>query len=355
MIQRIRTIFAKHGRHIATGALVAGFIFDFFTLTRIDQIYENVVFVTHLLIVSAGIMVFHILDQKEVRGRVSQYVHTLAPTIVQFSFGALFSGISIFYLRSATISVNIIFVAILFGLLIGNEFLREKYTRFIFQIAMLYFVLFSYLSLATPLLLGSIGAWIFLLSGLLSLVIIGIFVFVFSKINRRRFEQTRKPVLLAIGGIFVLMNVLYFTNIIPPIPLSLKHIDPYQSVIRSGNGYLARAEDVWWNPFDTVRILEGQPVYVFSSIFSPTRIDARVYHHWQYFDSKIGRWISTGRIGYEITGGRDEGFRGYTLKNNVFPGRWRVDVETERGQLIGRETFRIEYVEVLPELVNKEL
>ena len=43
-----------------------------------------------------------------------------------------------------------------------------------------------------------------------------------------------------------------------------------------------------------------------------------------------------------IAGGRDKGYRGYTFKQRVMPGEWRVDVETAEGRVIGRVSFRVE-------------
>ena len=43
-----------------------------------------------------------------------------------------------------------------------------------------------------------------------------------------------------------------------------------------------------------------------------------------------------------IAGGREGGYRGYTIKQRVMPGDWRVDVETPEGRIIGRVSFRVE-------------
>ena len=37
---------------------------------------------------------------------------------------------------------------------------------------------------------------------------------------------------------------------------------------------------------------------------------------------------------YEITGGRDDGYRGFTYKANIIEGQWRVDVITEEESLL---------------------
>ena len=50
----------------------------------------------------------------------------------------------------------------------------------------------------------------------------------------------------------------------------------------------------------------------------------------------------TDRIPIAIAGGRERGYRGYTVKQRVTPGNWRVDVETAEGRVIGRVSFRVE-------------
>ena len=66
--------------------------------------------------------------------------------------------------------------------------------------------------------------------------------------------------------------------------------------------------------------------------------------HWQQFFPNQDKWLTTDRLGYEIIGYRDGGYRGITRKRNISPGEWRVDVETEEGVLLGRINFQIEEV-----------
>ena len=42
-----------------------------------------------------------------------------------------------------------------------------------------------------------------------------------------------------------------------------------------------------------------------------------------------------------MTGGRDGGFRGYTYKNNVWNGLWKVEVITEEELILGVIEFEI--------------
>ena len=94
------------------------------------------------------------------------------------------------------------------------------------------------------------------------------------------------------------------------------------------------------------------PVYAYSAVFAPTDLKTKIFHRWMYKDEKSGKWIATDQLGFSISGGRDGGWRGFTFKRNVFAGRWRVEVITERGQVLGRATFRVVAVAAPPDLVS---
>ena len=85
----------------------------------------------------------------------------------------------------------------------------------------------------------------------------------------------------------------------------------------------------------------NERVYVFSSIFAPTDIKKLIFHRWKWYNDETGKWEIVEDIGYDITGGRDGGYRGYTYKNNVKPGLWKVEVITEEELVIGVIKFKI--------------
>ncbi len=84
----------------------------------------------------------------------------------------------------------------------------------------------------------------------------------------------------------------------------------------------------------------GDRIYLFARVFSPARFRDQIKVRWLYKDSKQG-WMSSDAIPLEISGGRDEGFRGYTFKQNYTPGDWRVQLETSDGREIGRIRFSV--------------
>ena len=65
-----------------------------------------------------------------------------------------------------------------------------------------------------------------------------------------------------------------------------------------------------------------------------------VEYHLKY-NEESNEWENVEDIGYDITGGRDGGFRGYTYKTNVTQGEWEVQVLTEEEQVLGVIGFHI--------------
>lgn len=55
----------------------------------------------------------------------------------------------------------------------------------------------------------------------------------------------------------------------------------------------------------------------------------------------ISAWEIVEDIDYDITGGRDGGYRGYTFKNNVKEGLWKVEVITNEELVLGVVDFKV--------------
>ncbi len=67
-------------------------------------------------------------------------------------------------------------------------------------------------------------------------------------------------------------------------------------------------------------------------------------HRWQYYDDETRSWVTASALSFSIHGGRSDGYRGYSVKRSLTEGKWRVSVETVRGQVLGRIPFTIEFV-----------
>lgn len=84
--------------------------------------------------------------------------------------------------------------------------------------------------------------------------------------------------------------------------------------------------------------IRGSGLYAYTAINAPRGLNERIYHVWQ----KDGQEVD--RIALDIHGGRKEGYRAWTRKQNFPPnpvGKWQVRVLTEDGQVIGVLRFKV--------------
>lgn len=336
LMQQYIALFQRYERYLFSLTLVVGFVVDNLTLTRIDLWLDNLVLIGYLAIAATGIAVVNVS-----RG----WPGVLAPYPIQYAFGGLFSGFVVFYSRSASWAASWPFLLALGVLLIGNEFFRTRYERLHFQAGIFFVALFSYAVFAVPVVVGKMGAAVFLLSGAISVACMALLLYLLFLASPARVREQQYVLARSVGVIFLVMNTLYFLNIIPPIPLALKEAGVYNRVERVAGDYILEREERPWYAFllpNTLKVPSGKPAYFYSAVFAPTRLNTEIVHHWQYFDDTTGEWVTALRVNLSIIGGRDGGYRTYSIKRNIAPGEWRVTVETPRGQVIGREKFRIE-------------
>ena len=371
-LDKAKKFYVKYEHRITPVAFFVGFMWDNLTLRRIDLLYENFVLLWDLFVVGLSIVVIHAYEAGYLRGkervnearpisvggRIAQKLVPFVPILMQFAFGGLFSAFLVFYSRSSSVLASWPFLLFLLMLFVGNELFRKRYAKLTFQISFFFIALFSYAVFALPILIGKMGPGVFLLSGALSLLVIALFTFALFRIVPSKMRQNRRALLLTIGGMYGMFHILYFANIIPPIPLSIKESGIYHSVERIGDEryiYKVSFEPAPWYLFSqdssgTFHWTEGERIYSYSAVFAPTKIDTIIFHRWSRFDEVKDDWVETSYLRFPIAGGRAGGYRGYTYKNNIQPGKWRVDVITERGQILGRRTFKVVEASSPPEL-----
>ena len=358
---RSQKIIEWYERRLAPVAFVIGFVFDSITFTRVDFLFDHVILIGHLLIAASGITLVNAYASGRLRGEFMARFALFYPLAIQFSFGALFSGFTVLFSRSGSIAGSWPFLLILAVILVGNEFFRERYKRFIFHIGIYFVALFSYAIIVVPVLLRDIGPWIFVLSGIASILAIAFLAAILAFVAPAIIRENRMRLIGTIGGIYLVFTLFYFTNVIPPVPLTLKHLGIYHSLERLDNGkYRLEYEDAPWYAFfdgasSTIHWMPGKKIIAFSSVFAPTDINTKIVHRWLYYDEAVGRWVERSTIGFTMKGGRDTGYRGYSEKKAITPGKWRVEVRTDRGELLGRTTFEVVETTAPPKLEIREL
>lgn len=331
-----------YARYIPTVALLWGLFWDTLTLRRPDNPFENAVVIAYLLL-SAGAIVM--LNLRRARSGADPSLLMLG--FLQFAFGNLTSALIVLYAKSGTFIGSVLFFAVFAALLVGNEFVRDKYSRVHVHIAVWYFLALSYFTIVIPILVGRIGDMMFVASVLASAGMVALLIAALYAVAARALLERLWHIAVSVGAIAALMCALYFTGNIPPAPLMMKHIGIYHFVERTAEGnYRGMFEPPRWYQFflDTANVYTrpaGAAAYCASSVFAPAGLSAPIFHRWEFYDPLAEKWVTTLRIPFTVSGGRASGYRGYSQSASLHAGAWRCNVETERGALIGRLSFEI--------------
>ncbi len=357
LYQKLKTFLERYERFLMPATLIAGTALDAITFRsiRIDTFF--LILGVYLVIVVATIVIMN-MDEKHVllqKGKAFSYARLIAPLVFQFLIGNLLSASLVFYWFGGAISASWPILLVIMLFMISNEVFRRAFQRPVVQMSLFFFILFSVASLFFPFLFNSIDVKIFLLAGGVSLICFFLFTNILSRFIQR-IKRARFFIAISVLSIFAVMNALYFLNVIPPIPLSLREAGVYHSVERISGGYRLQGEfESWFDRFifgETIRLQAGDRLFVFSSIFAPAQLHTTIVHHWEFFDESKHEWIDKDYLSFSLNGGRSEGYRGYTMKSSVAPGKWRVSVETARGQVLGRVLFEVVSVVVRPKLIE---
>jgi len=353
LVEKTRNFYKRFERPISSLSLISGFVFDALTLKRVDTFLENCWILVHLIIVGVFITLIHLKEGEKGDEKNPSKAHFWYVNVLQFFFGGLLSVFLVFYFRSTDIFVTWPFLFLLILAFIANESLKKYYIRLSFQIGLFFLSVYSFTIFLIPVILQKISSTVFLLSGLVSLIFISIFLLILFHLKRDKFKEYKKRIIFLITGLFIVINFLYFTNLIPPIPLSLKDAGVYHSIQKNSNGnYNVTYEDSglmgYFKFYQDFKKPIGEPIYAYSAIFSPKDLNLTIIHEWQYYDEIQKKWTTDAEINLSVKGGRDGGFRTYSMRSNLAYGKWRVNIKTETGQIIGHLRFNILPTETEP-------
>ena len=349
-MQAIRKIMSwgmAHERHLSALAMAGGFAFDSYAFGRIDRPMTQAVFILYLLVAGSCIAILHRLEsrpaQSEPRSR------TILIAVTQFALGALLSGFCVFYIRSASIGASWPFLLFMAAIFIGNEYFRAYASRLVFAALLFFFALYSYAILLVPVVLERIGPNSFLISGGVAVVLFFFYMRVLAWLGHDRYRNARNRIAAGMLVITALINAFYFLKVFPPLPLVLTDAGVFHSAKRTGTVFQVGAESEppsWQALFGTYPVVHVEPgarLYLYNAIFAPRGLRTQVVHEWQWQNSQH-QWTTQQRIQVPIFGGRDDGFRFYTVKTTPRPGQWRVNIATLDGRAIGRVRFSVQPV-----------
>lgn len=347
MVSAAKKFLEKHKKYAPVIFFIGGFIWDSLTLGRIDGWYSNTVLFTYLTSLSLCLYIFNLADDGRWKGTWLEPYEEYAPLAIQFFLGGLSSAYVVFFFQSVTLTKTMVFFIILVVLLFSNELLKHRISNKYLQFGAYFFVNFTFFTFFLPILFSRMTTFIFILSGVLSLMttllLIG-YIYVISPSTRE--EVTGWKLGILIISIYAFINGCYAFNLIPPVPLSLQSGMVAYNIEKQDNDFIVFYEQTafysFWKTYDkTFNYSDDDTVFVFTSIFAPTDLKQSVQHEWKWYEAETETWNTTDIIDYEVIGGRSGGYRGFTFKENIWPGPWRIDVTTNEGMVLGKIEFQI--------------
>ena len=260
--------------------------------------------------------------------------------IVSFFLGTLLSHVLVYYFRSSNVlQMWPIFLIVILTIL-ANEFLYGMIPDILlFYIGIVFFVIFN-----IPIFLNKINNNTFLISILVSVILTSILTIIFQRIFLS-FKEFLLLILFSICFPFLLLR-LYYINYIPAVPLELgdsnfysyiekEEVDNTIDYKKESEGFsfhkkLFILDDSYFN----FKAIESKGLYFFSSIISPADVTAEITHVWEKYDYNNKKWVKVSEFSYPVTGGRENGYRGYSFNQNISQGKWRVRVLADE-RLVG--------------------
>ena len=365
-MQKIKQLFAwlrKNEQHISTVVFVAGTTTDILTLSKVSISYAISLLGIYILVAVAATITEHYLYiHEDVEGPFLKGLRVTLAFLAEFMIGCLLSGFLVFYTRSAALNVSWPFVLLLVMILFGNEFLRNYKERLAFRVTLIFFAIYAYTIFTLPTILHQMNSGTFLKSSAISVLVTSLFIIGLSFAGWKRLKESLLEVLGGVIGVLLIVNISYFTGIIPPLPLALREVGVYHTLTyqakASGVGtYVTQGESGsvhWWDALqitpETIHVVPGDSLSVFSSVFAPVSFSTAIIHKWEWYDQTTHSWKRQAEVAFGISGGRDGGYRGYSTVSVLKAGKYRVSIETLDGQVIGRTYFTIQTVQVEPAL-----
>lgn len=342
--ERAKAFYRDHEASCTVAFFVAGFLFDTLAVGRIDKLH-NIIHQAAYLFLCALFTGWELREKfgdfaPPERFKTVWRYHAAA---THFMLGTLLNIYTLFYFKSASLGISFLFLLVLAALLAANELKPFEGSGTVLRMTLFSLCLVSYFTYLVPTVVGRIGTLPFLGTLAASSACVALLARRLSVHLREPGPVLRRHLLVPFGAVALGFAGLYFAKVIPPVPLSLSEIGVYHGVRREGDRFLLTEDRPRWRFWErgdqTFLARPGDKVYCFVSVFSPTRFQERLQIRWLFKDD--AGWSEADAIPLDIAGGRDGGWRGFTVKEHWKPGRWRVRVETSDSRELGRVDLKV--------------
>lgn len=339
--------YKRHEKNAPIIFFIGGFIFDTLTLGRIDRTYDMVMLCLYMFMLSLCLYLYNLADDGTWKGTFLEKYESYLPMAIQFFFGGLSSAYVIYFSRSVSLTKTATFFIILVILFAANEFLKQRISNKYLQFSIYFFLSFTFFGSMLPVFVKEMTNTTYIISGGIALgctLFLALLVYSVSPSTRRELELGRLLSLILI--LYASVNTLYLLRLIPPVPLALEEGLVAHQVKVADDHYLVTVEkpalNIFWRKYSNrFTYRDGERVYIFSSVFAPSALKESIIHQWNWYNTEKEKWEIVDNIEYEITGGRDTGYRGFTYKSNVWTGQWKVEVITNENHILGVVGFEI--------------
>ena len=323
---------------------VAGFVFDILTLGRIDDFFNILSQVAYLTGAYVVMATTHLSLSTKLPGWLVKLLE-FRDELFHFFIGGLLSMFTVLYFKSSSPTHSMTFLVLVAVVLILNEVPFFQNLGMTFKAILLKISSTSFLIFFIPILLNTNSKITFYLAILVSLGFsIGLGKLL---VTRLKFTPSIVKTQFLIPRYLVLcfFVLFYWTNVIPPLPLSIIDMGIYYSVEKDKNEYHMTTLKPWWKIWhgsnEDFYSRDGDKVCLFVKVFSPGDFKENVYIEWSRFDPATDDWRQSDRVPLSVVGGRDDGYRAFAYKNNYQAGKWRVVVKTEADLILGELDFKI--------------
>ncbi len=350
LMERVQEFRARHEKWEIAAFFFVGFLYDVFTLNRIDDRLSMVQQFVYLGVLATLLVLELRYPDGAEPPKVLAKVWRWREDAIHFFYGSLLSSFTLFFFKSASGIMALLFLATMFFLLVANELPRFRRLGPVVRVALFSVCLSMYLACVLPVLIGRMNFWVFLLA----LVLGGGGIYGLMRLLRRWTSLDGPAILRQIAlpgfGTLVVLLLFYVVRVIPPVPLVTTFSGIYHKVEsrpgKYGAEYALSHERPWWRFWHKgdqhFLMREGDKAWYFFSVFSPKGFAPYdVVVRWSYDHPQKG-WVDRGSFRWTVRySGQDRGSRSYASKT-IEPGDWRVVLETEEGHEINRLYFTVE-------------
>ncbi len=333
-------------RHITTLLFIGGFIIDLIILPEAGHVATIWIGLFYLSIIGFSIACREWVISRNAATVWERKMFSLLTFLIAYFSGSALSFVCVYAIRSAIFAVSWPLLLILFLCILANELVSSHHFRLTLDIGVFLIALFFFIVFNMPILLKVQNDMTFLVSASIAIGVSLLFIYFLSFTSESAKEESSRSYALAVG-IPMFISMLYFLNVIPAVPLSLSEAGIYHSVVKNDEGSFEGTKENDARMLSRFRTSEyhlspeDNGIYFFSAVGAPALIAAPLSHVWEYYDPVAKIWQEKTIISFTLAGGRENGYRAYSHKENVTEGLWRVTVKVDDKRIVGRMKFYI--------------